>query len=51
MCSSAKITGAELTDNFREKKQLDCRGKSKGCLQLKREGLGTAEELVKSCCV
>lgn len=30
MCSGAKISGSELADNCREKRQLDSRGKKSG---------------------
>jgi len=51
VCSGAKIAGAELADNCREKRQLDSREKKRGSLQLKRgEGLGMVKELSKSRC-
>lgn len=30
MCSGAKISGSELADNCREKRQMDSRGKKSG---------------------
>lgn len=41
MCSGAKVAGAELTDNFKEKK-MDCRGKKQGVPAAKKRKTGNS---------